>query len=307
MKKGVVSTSLSQLIGRALPDGSFAVAPGMPSRPDATAWAAMALNASGVAPDLVTAARLSLAALQLPDGSVPVIPECPRAAWPTSLAILAWLPDPAFRPHARAAADWVLTHQGRRWPRELDSDPVLGHDPGLRGWAWTVGTYSWVEPTALAMLALTAMGEGESLVRLAEATMMLLDRELPDGGWNYGNTRVFLNVLLPLPECTGFALTALGVFALRPDRSVVAKSLDYLASRHCASRTPLIATWRTFALAAWGRPIADQSNHLISTLERQDQYGPYKTHHLAQVLAGIVTNGNFCALTTNTVYKYASL
>ena len=37
---------------RALPDGSFAVSPGSASRPDATAWAAVALCALDAAPDV---------------------------------------------------------------------------------------------------------------------------------------------------------------------------------------------------------------------------------------------------------------
>ena len=249
---------------------------------------------------MVAAARRSLAALQLADGAVPVIPECPSATWPTSLAILAWLPDPAFHPHARAAADWMLSHRGKRWSRELDSDPVLGHDPGLRGWSWTVGTYSWVEPTALAMLALTAMGEGKSLMQLAEATMMLLDRELPDGGWNYGNTRVFLNVLLPIPEYTGLALAALGAFAMRPERSIIERSLKYLASNQCASSTPLIATWKAFAFRSWNKNVTELLGTLVSILGYQLHYGSYNTPVLAQLLAAIVTDGNFPFLTNQT-------
>lgn len=297
----------SELLERALPDGSFVVASGTPSRPDATAWAAMALHASGMAPDVVAAARQSLAAFQLPDGSVPVVPECPSAAWPTPLAILAWLPEPAFHPHAKAAAAWLASHQGRRWPRSMSDIGVLGHDPSLRGWSWTIGAHSWVEPTALAMLALTAMGQAESIMELAEATMMLLDRELPEGGWNYGNTRVFLNILPPLPECTGFALTALGAFPMRPDRCVIARSLDYLASHHCAFQTPLIAAWRAFGLMEWKREIPGLMDDLVTTLERQDYHGPYNTSLLAQLLAAIVTNGKFSALTESMQRNYASV
>ena len=38
---------------------------------------------------------------------------------------------------------------------------------------------------------------------------MMLDRQLPHGGWNYGNTYVFGRELRPMPESTGAALTGL--------------------------------------------------------------------------------------------------
>lgn len=294
-----LSPFFAELLARGLPDGSFAAAPGAMSRPDATAWAAMALHASGLAPDVVATARKSLADLQLPDGSVPILSDCPTAGWPTPLGILAWLPDPALFPRAKAAAAWLLSHTGCCWSRESRGFEVIGHDPSLKGWPRIVDTHSWVEPTALAMLALTAMGQAGSIVPLAEATMLLLDRELPDGGWNYGNTRVFHNILLPIPDSTGHALTALAAFPIRPERTAVANSLDYLASPKCASRTPLVATWRAFGLTAWGEASPAILDDLIITLARQDHYGPYDTALLAQLLAAAATCGNFCALSNN--------
>ncbi|MCA9481876.1 MAG: hypothetical protein KC545_16145, partial [Nitrospira sp.] len=54
---------------------------------------------------------------------------------------------------------------------------------------------------------------------------MLIDRQLPHGGWNSGNTLVFGKELLPLPECTGIALQAL---AGNTERPLVEHSLSYL-------------------------------------------------------------------------------
>ena len=99
MTSRLITPYRDALLTRALPDGAFAVAQGEGSRPDATAWAAIALYATGGADKEIAAARAALTRAQLTDGSVPVIAQCPRAAWPTSLAILAWLPDPSYRSH----------------------------------------------------------------------------------------------------------------------------------------------------------------------------------------------------------------
>ena len=288
----VLQTHYDALIRRAAPDGSFAVAEGAGSRPDATAWAAMALFAANLAPELVAAARAVLAAAQSPDGRVALLPERPEAAWPTALALLAWLPDPARAENVSRAAAWLMAHPGSHWPKNAEEQAVIGHDTSLRGWNWIDGTHSWVEPTALAMLALGAMAAPPAEA-LAEAARLLLDRQLPDGGWNYGNTRVFKNTLLPVPESTGHALAALAGRAATGD---VAPSLAYLQGPQCAVPTPLAAAWRAFGLGGWGLAGENEAALCLAALERQSRYGPYDTPQLAQCLAAAVSRGRFATL-----------
>lgn len=287
-----LAPAYADLLARALPDGSFAVAPGADPRPDATAWAALALFAAGRAPEALVAARQALVRAQWPDGRVPVLAERPEAAWPTALALLAWRPDPAFDASVRSAAAWLAGHPGATWPRK---GGIFGHDPSIKGWSWIEGTHSWVEPTAQAMLALAALPRPPAGA-LDEAARMLLDRQLPDGGWNYGNTRVFENTLLPIPECTGHALAALAAWPGGASRQAVAKSLAYLAGPACAAATPLAAAWRAFGLGAYDRAGPEAMANLRLALARQDRYGPYDTPLLAQLLAAAASGGRFEAL-----------
>lgn len=198
-----------------------------------TALAALALIAWGRAAE--AQAKLQwLASLQAADGSLGTGPRQPAPAWPTPLAVLAWMAGnaaldnsptslprrPPWSRHVRAAVHWLLNSEGKKTPSRGE-----GHDTQLVGWPWVLGTHSWVEPTALAVLALKATGYG-SHPRTREAVRLLIDRLLPDGGCNYGNTIVLGQQLVPHVQPTGLALMALA--GERDDSGRVARSVRYL-------------------------------------------------------------------------------
>ena len=121
------------------------------------------------------------------------------------------------------------------------------------------GTHSWVEPTAINVLALRSADQAGH-PRCREAVKLLLDRQLPEGGWNYGNTTVLGHVLRPQVQPTGLALAALaGETDIRPK---VHRSLDLLGqtlSRAHDDRLALLCadgTCRARRLAGGGRRVA---------------------------------------------------
>ncbi|WP_146397732.1 hypothetical protein [Pseudobythopirellula maris] len=174
-----------------------------------TAWSALALARAGQ--DL--RARLAgdwLAARQAADGSVGVMADQPEPRWPTALAILAWCeidrhsPEPRYQDATRRAVEWALADRG--WTGEPNEN--VGHDMTLTGWSWAADTHSWLEPTAYFVLALKAAGlAGHDRTR--EAVALLIDRLLPAGGCNYGNTIVLGQELLRHAQPTGIAAWAL--------------------------------------------------------------------------------------------------
>jgi len=123
----------------------------------------------------------------------------------------------------------------------------MGHDMELVGWSWVAGTHSWVEPTGYALLALTRRGEG-STGRAVEGARLLRDRCLPEGGWNYGNTRVIDHVLRPFPATTGVALTALSNGSAE---DAIARSLSWLAGVAPELGAPVSLAWAVVGLRAW--------------------------------------------------------
>lgn len=277
----------SSIRSRVMTDGSFAMTSRSDSRVDATAWAAIALSALGGEDKLLLQARANLASCQSGEGGVPISKDAPESVWPTPLAIMAWKNDPAFAENARGAADFLLRTSGNHFPSQADS-PV-SHDTDLIGWPWSVGAHSWVEPTSMALLALKLQGFEEHH-RSTQGRRLLLDRQLPSGGWNYGNVRVYGKELPPNPECTGMALTALYGHV---HEEAVAKSLALLERQVGVSRTPMALFWAIIGLCLWGRRPAGALNSISLCLEHQQQVGPFETWNLGLgLVAGLAALGS---------------
>ena len=138
-------------------------AAGVPAT-EPTALCALALGASG-RPRSQAGALRWLAGRQNPDGSLGIAVDRPAPKWLTGWALLAWQQARRSPPGASSergdlegriasGLDWVLRSRGQTQAR-MD---WLGHDPTLIGWPWAEGTHSWVEPTAIQLLALKGCG-----------------------------------------------------------------------------------------------------------------------------------------------------
>ena len=80
---------------------------------------------------------------------------------------------------------------------QSEMQKTLAIDFSLRGLPWLPEQASWVEPTALGILALgQAPASAESSARVSEAVQYLVDRRCHGGGWNFGNP-VMLGAALP--------------------------------------------------------------------------------------------------------------
>jgi len=286
-------TILSKIAQATLDHGGFADRPGGDYRPDVTAWAILLLSTTGFKSHVLNLARLRLQQTQLEDGRVCIAPEHPDAYWPTSLAILAWQGSVPYQQSQNTAIQFLLTHTGTHWKKRANSP--LGHDPSIRGWPWIDQTHSWVYPTALAMVALTSYGLGHH-ERVMEAERLLLDRQLPHGGWNYGNTMVFGHELRPFPETTGVALHAL---AGRVSQPAVERSLEYLLTELPTLRTPMSLGWSLLGLGAWGMRPDNWQGLVQRCLERENRYGGYDTYSLCLILAPLLASKGLGSLLTN--------
>jgi hypothetical protein len=286
-QNAVIAKTIETIQIRSLVKGGFAPYPGESFRPDATAWAVLALEAWGGNRNPTRIACRRLARSQLPDGRVPVVESHPQSFWPTSLALFAWKKIPGFKQELDLAVEFLLSNGGQHQPKKQNG--ILGHDSSIEGWPWVENTHSWIEPTALAVLALKACGYAQH-ERVSQAVRMILDRQLPSGGWNYGNTFVFGKELPPIAECTGHALCALAGFAEVND---VRLSIDYLSREAARIRTPLTLCWSLFGLAAWSKGPLQARDWILESLALQSKYGAYDTTLLSQLIVAYLKSGDF--------------
>lgn len=281
----------AELSRRLVPEGGFGRHPGKPFDVPSTVWAVLAL-ASGEAPPQGPLAKSAerLVQLQRPDGRLPVDSRFPETHWPTSLLIMIASALPGYQQAGRKAAQCILKLAGAHWEKQPD-DPN-GHDTSIPGWGWASYSHAWVEPTALAILALRLQGMGNH-ERVKQGIALLLDRQLVTGGWNYGNTTVFGRQLFPTPDSTGHALCALQ--GLVPEERVSA-SLAYVWSEVRKIRTPLSLAWDLMALSAWRRRPTESREWIGESLALQSRYGPYETSLLAQLMLAQSASGGLLGL-----------
>ena len=286
MPNEILDNVIFEIERRIFPEGGFADHIGGEYRPDATAWAVLAFKAFRKGGHIIEQALSRFSAEQLDDGRVCISPKHTDAFWPTSLAILAWHGSAGFTDSRSRAVNFLLNISGKHYERKPDS--ASAHDTSIRGWPWIENTHSWVEPTALALVALRTSGH-EKHPRTIEAKNMLMDRQLILGGWNYGNTSVFGKELNPMPGPTGIALQAL--IELVP-KEQIEKSLIYLKTEAKKLYTPFALGWSLLGLSAWNeRPTSSQAL-ILSSLEQQKRYGPYPTSLLSLlILASVCENG----------------
>lgn len=267
-----VRRSEATLRDRHLPQGGFAPFPGQAFCPASTAWAILTLPQDH---GWVTQARTALRRCILADGRLPILPDHPQAYWPTPVGLMALLGDASCATDANRLASFLLNVSGAHWPKTPDAP--TDHDTNLRGWTWTEGAHSWAEPTATAMLALSAAGLRDH-PRLRQARELLMDRQMPHGGWNYGNVRVFGTLLKPDMTNTSAALCAL---VGRAAQGTLARSLDTLAASAAETRAPLSLAWAVLALGSWGRDTSDLRDRLPELLSEHPVTGALDTGTLA--------------------------
>jgi hypothetical protein len=254
---------------------------GQPTATEPAAFVALAL----VSYSLHEEARRPLQWLldhQSADGRLGVTAEQDSPNWPTSLAIIAWLKASEHDDRGRysdaieRAVVSLLRIKGKPFDRQVD----MGHDTTLIGWPWVEGTHSWLEPTAFAVLALKAAGQNDA-PRTREAVRLIIDRFLPEGGCNYGNTFVLGQLLRPHVQPSGVALAA--VVDERDPSGRLERTVGYVRQAISSDTT---CTSLCFALLGLGaaNALPDAANRWLEsaaqrTLKREAS--PYKLALLA--------------------------
>ncbi|MGW8181137.1 MAG: hypothetical protein ACWGQW_20600 [bacterium] len=278
-----VSAALGQLIYRQNADAGWGYRVGGQSSSEPTALACLALLAHCPNHEILAIEDVILAAgwltrLQQPDGALGISKSRPEPRWPTAYGLLTWTNLPGFRSPADKAREWLLGQKGEKGSHT----DLVDHNPELQGWPWLSGTHSWLEPTAVSVLALRRAGL-TSHSRTQDGIQLILDRAIASGGWNYGNRRVFGQDLRPQPATTGLALLALAQLDDRPEE--IDPAISYLSRALETVRAPMSLCWGLLGLTAWNRRPAKAAMLLRTGFERIQEL-PTSNLELAYLLLG---------------------
>ncbi len=219
--------------------GGWGYAPGAETATEPTALAILGLGG-----EAANGAAAALTALQRPDGAFAASAAHQEASWATPLGGIA-LARLGYVEQAQAAAQALLGEPVYVPPPIIET--IYGFNTQVAGWPWSWGDYSFVEPTALAILFLKQLGYA-SHARVRQGVQMLRDRALPSGGWNYGEPVVLGSELYPAVMPTSLALLAL---ADEPD-ATSDRGSGWLAGRRGTPMGLLGAAWATIALRLTG-------------------------------------------------------
>jgi hypothetical protein len=279
------STAMTPLVQRSLDD--------LAGR---TAWTYRASRAVGAEPAAYAALALAawdrigdaqrpaawLAEIQQDDGSVGVLATELEPRWPTSLSTLAWVTverrggTERYTANFERAVEWCLADRGKAGERS----PQVGHDPTIVGWSWAANTASWLEPTCFHVMAISTVGHHDH-PRAREGRRLIVDRLLPDGGANYGNTLVLGQKLVPHPAPTGVAMVALAGDASGDPR--IERSLEYLTRALEPGMTPMSLAWAVMGLTAHSRRPAHADEWIDAALV-DERWHPLPANELALLL-----------------------
>jgi hypothetical protein len=257
-------------------DGGWGAAPTRQSNTEATALALLALTSWSEA----SAARIErglqwLIELQNSDGSWPIHRGLTHGSWATALATLALAGFDDHRAGAVKGARWLLGHRGRTlgWLaslayRLIPEKMAVQLDPDLRAWSWTPDGFSWVEPTAYALVALKRLNAdvgGSAGQHIREAERLLYDRMCSGGGWNHGNSNAYGVGIPPYPETTALVLIALQDREAEPANRA---SLQRLVTMLAEIESGLSLSWAVVCLSVRGQDVAYLQRRLVRLYAR---------------------------------------
>jgi len=267
----VLSNVLAELRRRQLPSGGWAaLRSSAQASLESTCLAALAIGSQDS--DDQRRAQDFLLRVQNPNGSWPAFfGDDQDGAWVTSLAVIALRDFVTAMPARLSAIHWLTKCEGKesnwfwRW-KFRTADRHVRFDPDKFGWPWIPHTVSWVVPTAFAILALSQLpcscgSLEEILIRVDRGIEMLIDRACAGGGWNAGNSVVYVSALAPHPDDTAIALLALGN---RTQHPVVQASVEWLEHATPTLTAPWSLSWAILALAAHGRAVESLITSLVA-------------------------------------------
>lgn len=291
---------ITELLQNQNPNGGWGAVRGKRSNTETTSLAVMALQA--LAGEATADNRKRgiewLVRQQNQNHSWPLNETVKEGSWTTALAITALSDSAEHSERALAAARWLLEQEGSKpgilaeivlWATGKSGVNQLNKD--LIGWSWVPSSFSWVEPTSYALIALKkqrARLAGTNVdERIRQADAMIYDRMCNGGGWNYGNSKVLDYALWPYPDITALALIAMQDHA---NEKANQESLLVLSKIARETGSGFALCWAAICLNLYGRDNSELLKQIDKRFAATAFLGETKSLALAVIALGAKAN-----------------
>lgn len=287
---------IASLLENQNPDGGWGALRGKRSNSEATALAVAALQTLD---DPNTGTRRQpgvdwLVKRQNKDHSWPLNDTVKEGSWTTALAIMALSDSAEHIERTVAAAGWLTQQEGSKpgiladivlWFTGKSNVNKLNQD--LIGWSWVPNSFSWVEPTSYALMALKKLrprlAGTKADERIRQADAMIYDRMCAGGGWNYGNSKVLDYALWPYPDITALALIAMQDHAQEKHNQLSLQVLNRIARE---TDSGLALGWAAICLNLYGQDSAPLRQQIDKRFTATGLLGETKSLALAAIALG---------------------
>jgi len=254
-----------------------------------TAAVLLALRNNDQASQAVQKAADWILSFQNLDGGWGFCSQDRESGWQTAWAVFALSQLERGKEERNQGIQWLLNIEVMQLQdSELlaAGEKVAQIDFSIRGWPWLPGESSWVEPTALTMLAIR---ENSSKVdvhaRIDEAVLYLRDRRCAGGGWNVGNPVMFDANLPARVTPTALALLAL---AKIDQNEITPGDLLSLRNEMIQDGGIMALAWGLLALHILGEEYAEARASLSS---QQDSDGSWNGNPYLTAIAWMALEG----------------
>jgi len=279
------------------PDGGWGAFASKRSATEITALALLALQAAhdNAEEPALRKGKEWLIKRQNADGSWPLNDSLKAPSWSTALAMIALSESGQFEERLVKAGSWALEQEGSK--PGIFANLILALtfqkkavqlNEDLIGWSWTPNSFSWVEPTSYFLLALKKtkrlLASKTLEDRIRQGELMIYDRMCDNGGWNYGNSTVYGDQLLPYPDTTAVALIALQNWRERKENQM---SIRALAEMTKSTDSGLALSWSAICFSLYGQEDAELRKRLVERFAKTKFLGETKA-----IALGILAIGN---------------
>lgn len=285
----MLPTALDFLLKAQADDGSWGYSLARKGTLEPTAVVLLALGDIPQAAQAVRKAAEWILSFQNPDGGWGICPLDKESGWQTAWAVYVLNYLELGKENSVQGVQWLLNIDIMQLN---DSDllaagkKVAQIDFSLRGWPWLPGESSWVEPTALAMLAIKGFSASAEVAgRLSEAVRYLSDRRCEGGGWNIGNPVMF-DLHLPA-RVTPSALALLALAEIAPNE-ILPGDIQALRNEMFQDGGVMALAWGLKTLHILGEEDAETRSALVST---QDTDGSWDGNPYLTAIALIALDG----------------